>query len=264
MFEEALLRHYQGYLQQLGNLVQQNMPRKTTATGNAPQPKPNFSMLLVAVQCLCKLLDRCSHFNFRLNVMSAVVSRMNLRLPSGGLLAPDCISKLCCQAIEDLFRNDEFGENSLEGVKLISKLIKTKNFNVPPRVLDTFLALSLTRDLRKDDNEDGDDRRKKFNNSNKKNQPFVTKKAKKQHKVDDELEKELKEAEASLDKDEKQKLVGASMTRASSFTRLDDGNPQASLCDIFPRSEECSRFDPVAICLGGSFQVWTLDQRGIL
>jgi len=39
------------------------------------------SLLLIAVQCLTELLTNVPHFNFRINILTAVVARMNIKSP---------------------------------------------------------------------------------------------------------------------------------------------------------------------------------------
>lgn len=209
-YEESILQNYQGFLQQLATIVQENVP--TSGSSSKASANPRFGLLHVAMRCFCELMQKCSHFNFRVNIMSAVVSRMNLRLPEGYAEAagmePDCIARMCCSTIESMFREDEHGENSLDTVKLIAKLVKARDYNVQPMVLDTFLALrlvesssSMNAGARGGDEGDNPKQRKA-------DKQHVSKRQKKKVKVDVEIEQELKEAEAVVDKEEQQKLVG--------------------------------------------------------
>lgn len=209
IYEEALLSAYQAYLQQLAQLAQVYSPVKP---GKTPTVKPNYKVLHTVMKCLCELMDQCSHFNFRLNLFSAVVSRMGLRLPQDAYLDRSglneyVISDLCCESIERLFINDIQGDNSLEVVKLITKLIKSKHFHIRPRVIDTFLVLQLRpEDLRRSvkvEKAAPDNQRKR------KSEKHVSRTQKKKAKIDDELERELKEADAEYDKEWKKKLVSS-------------------------------------------------------
>jgi nucleolar complex protein 3 len=127
------------------------------------------------------------------------VSTKGPRSPNTPL--PDAPSVLCTEAIVALFKQDEVGENALEAVKLISKLIKTKNFHVHPRVLDTFLALSLVIEPTRDDGQAPN--KKPF----KKDPNHIPKRQKKKFKMQQEVHEELKEAEATISQEDKQKLV---------------------------------------------------------
>jgi len=115
------------------------------------------------------------------------------------------VSNKCCKSIATLFTKDETGEYSLEAMKLISRLIKNKNYNVREQVLQTFLYLRLKDELRLPDKEE----EKNKNNNNKrkkKQQPFLTRKARKVLKENKEVEKEMKEYEATIDLERRQKM----------------------------------------------------------
>ncbi len=161
------------------------------------------SILLVAVRCLTELLTSATHFNFRINILMAVVNRMTIRNPPQ-------VSALCCNAVKTLFEKDESGEASLEAVKLISKLIKNKNYNVQDQILRTFVHLKLSSNIHARQNEamnaEQTNGRNKHNNK-KKNQPHVSKKVKKVMKEVKEIQEEMKEAEAVVSKEEKERTV---------------------------------------------------------
>lgn len=159
------------------------------------------SILLVAMRCLTDLLTCATHFNFRINILMAVVNRMTIRHPPQ-------VSALCCNAIKALFEKDESGEASLEAVKLISKLIKSKNFNVQDQILRTFLHLKLSSNIHARQNEEADQAHRKKSLSKKKSQqPHISKNIKKVMKEVKEIQEEMKEAEAVVSKEEKERLV---------------------------------------------------------
>ena len=152
--------------------------------------------MVVAVQCMTDLLKTVPHFNFRVNLLNAVVSYMPMTSP------PE-VSVMCCNCMCTLFADDESGEVSLEAVKLISKMVKNRSYKVPEHVLKTFLHLRLREELNMTPEEKGIKEGKK----RKKDSGHVTRKARKVIKVNDELEKELQEAEAVYDKDARNKMV---------------------------------------------------------
>ncbi|KAJ3174945.1 Nucleolar complex protein 3 [Geranomyces variabilis] len=193
-YEETLLSNYQAYLQVLENTVQSTV--KSTDPADS-------SLLVVAIQCMADLLTTVTHFNFRLNLMTAVVARMTLKTP------PE-VSVICCNAICRIFSEDESGEASLEAVKLIAKAIKAKHYQVHEEVLKTLLNLHLDQAVggKKDDEpwrkkkeraeRDGytNDRKRK------RNEKHVSKKMRKVERRDKEVEKEFKEAEATYDRED--------------------------------------------------------------
>ncbi|KAJ3285481.1 Nucleolar complex protein 3 [Borealophlyctis nickersoniae] len=187
-YEQALLANYQNYLQVLENTI------RSTSTNPTPKTNP---LLLASMQCMTSLLTSVTHFNFRINIMTAVVSRMSLKNP------PE-IPILCCNAICAVFDSDESGEASLEAIKLISKAIKNKNYNVSEEVLKTFLCLRLKDELVVDRG-DGVATVAAGTKRKKKDDKHVSRKMRKVAKKDKEVEKELKEAEAVYDRNDVQK-----------------------------------------------------------
>ncbi|KAI8825104.1 CBF/Mak21 family-domain-containing protein [Fimicolochytrium jonesii] len=192
-YEETLLSNYQAYLQILENTVQATVK----STEEAEQ-----SLLVVAIRCMADLLTSVTHFNFRLNLMTAVVARMTLK-------NPPAVSAICCNALCTVFVADESGEASLEAVKLISKAIKAKHYQVQEEVLNTLLRLRLNKDAKADKKERKlkhyDDKDRHNDRKRKKNDKHVSRKIRKVEKHNKEIEKELKEAEAVYDQDEVQK-----------------------------------------------------------
>jgi nucleolar complex protein 3 len=151
---------------------------------------------VTAMQCLGELLTTLTHFNFRINIMTAVVSKMSTKTPID-------VGIIACNAMRTLFDNDVSGEASCEAVKLISKMIKGKNFKVEESVLKTFLHLKLKDELTIEDVQSGGKNGKKRKRDK---EPHISKKVRKALKKDVEVEKELKEAEAEYSREEKQKL----------------------------------------------------------
>ncbi|KAJ3380299.1 Nucleolar complex protein 3 [Lobulomyces angularis] len=197
-YEESLLSNYQAYLQSIDKCIAEN----TKKNSKKENYKVDESLLIVAVRCLTELLQSVSHFNFRINILMAIVDRMSLKTP------PE-VSILCCNSISNLFDNDITGESSLEAVKLISKMLKQKNFNVTDEVLKTFLHLRLQSELHVEKNTEAEKQDKKTKNKNfnkKKKSPHISNSIRKVMKDYKEIEDEMKEAEAVVNKDEKKKL----------------------------------------------------------
>lgn len=53
------------------------------------------------------------------------------------------VREQCCKCISDLLREDRTGEISLEIVRFVSRLLKTRSYAVEPSVLDVFLSLNI-------------------------------------------------------------------------------------------------------------------------
>lgn len=125
-YERALLTHYQQYLSLL----------ERTWKKNKGQTAAPSRLMVTSMLCMCELLKTAFHFNFRSNLLSIVLRQIN----NGQC---EEVSNGCCSAIEHIFANDSQGEVALEATRVLSKAIKDRGFKVRPNVLRTFLRLPL-------------------------------------------------------------------------------------------------------------------------
>ena len=117
-----------------------------------------------------------------------------------------------------MFRADTTGEPSLEIVRLLNRMIKERRYNVHPEVLSCLLHLRLKSELgvraseTKVDKESGSGVGKALSKGRAAarrakgkavDQPHLSKKAKKALKERKEIEKEMHEAAAEVDKEER-------------------------------------------------------------
>ncbi|GAN09113.1 nucleolar complex-associated protein 3 [Mucor ambiguus] len=184
-YEKALLSNYEMYLKDLNVLL----TKKKT--------EEDASLAFVATRCLCELLIAKTHFNFRLEIMVAVVTRMST-------IKWNESAQLCSEALVTIFENDESGRSSLDAVKMIIRMVKSKGFAISENAINVFLHLRLKDEMAHNyakDNNDDQVGKKRKNNS----KPFLTKKARKTLKETREIEKEFQEAEAVVSKEEKEK-----------------------------------------------------------
>jgi nucleolar complex protein 3 len=125
-YERALLTHYQQFLQLL---------EKTWKLGQIKEEAPS-RLAVTSMLSLCELLKSAFHFNFRSNILSLVVRQMNSR---------NCeeVSNACCKAVSHVFQNDAQGEVAMETARMVSKLIKDYKGILQPEVLRTFAKLPL-------------------------------------------------------------------------------------------------------------------------
>src|SRR3954449_7049390 len=118
------------------------------------------------------------------------------------------MSAMCRDAIIEVFKNDESGEASLDAVKLITKMIKSRGYVVHEEVLNTFLHLRLRDELNiKTSHVDEVKHIKGKKRNLEKTKKHLSRKMRKLEKGRKEVEKELKEAEAVVDKEEKETRV---------------------------------------------------------
>ncbi|KAH6578907.1 hypothetical protein BASA60_003496 [Batrachochytrium salamandrivorans] len=188
-YEESLLGSYQIYLQHLEDLV-----------SNICSSDDNSSIPGVALLCLCDLLKSVPHFNFRLNIMTVVMSSLQrVKIPA--------LIDACCDSFDDLLRGDVSGEASLDAVKLISKFAK-KTHQIRPRIIKTFLSLRLLDELQVES---------------------------------DGVDEELHEAEATVDRAERQKLHSETLKHVFlTYFRILKEAPESPL--VLPALEGLGKF----------------------
>lgn len=94
----------------------------------------------VGLKCLCRLLTEKTHFNFAHNIMDVVVRKL-------GRKEWDPQSQECVDCITAVFKKDTAGNDSLQLVKLIGRIIKSRDYSVHPEVLATLLSLRLKEEI---------------------------------------------------------------------------------------------------------------------
>ncbi|KAG2132483.1 nucleolar complex-associated protein-domain-containing protein [Suillus bovinus] len=186
-WEQGLVLAYQNYLRSL-----------------EAELKAKSELAEVALRCMCTLATEVTHFNFRTNLITCIVARLSKK-------SWDEASDLCMNTLISVFREDQTGAPSLEVVQLLNRMIKERHFNVHPEVLTCLLHLRLKTEL----NVRASDSRVDKNMQSKgkaaarrakgkpTEQPHLSKKAQKALKERKEIEREMRDAEAEVDKEER-------------------------------------------------------------
>ncbi|RFU29965.1 hypothetical protein B7463_g6353, partial [Scytalidium lignicola] len=194
-YEQALVGGYQTYIRGLAKVAQ-------SGNGNILKDE-GPSLASLAIGCACTLLTSVPHFNFRGELLKILVSKLSTRK-----LDVDFVK--CRETIETLFRNDEEGTQSLDAVSLLTKMMKARGYRVDESVLNTFLHLRLLSEFSwkastnhidkpgKDDEPGG--------KRSKKERDFRTKKQRKLLKEQKIVEKEMKQADAIVSHEERDKM----------------------------------------------------------
>ena len=191
-FEQSLLGGYKDYVQTLSRMAL-----------NDGDDDDNSGLSSVAVSCTCALLTSVPHFNCRNELIGVLVRKVSTR-------SVDVDVGKCREALEQLFRDDEEGHASLEAVSQLSKVMKSKIYNVHEGVLNTFLHLRLlsefahkasTNSVDKDEQQNG----RSQNQQPKRKKEFRTKRERKVVRERNEVEKEMKEADAVVGYEERDK-----------------------------------------------------------
>ncbi|KAG1772641.1 nucleolar complex-associated protein-domain-containing protein [Suillus occidentalis] len=180
-------------------LVYQNYLRSLEA-----ELKAKSELAEVALKCMCTLATEVTHFNFRTNLITCIVARLSKK-------SWDEASDLCMNTLISIFREDQTGTPSLEAVQLLNRMIKEKHFNVHPEVLTCLLHLRLKTELnvRASDSKVDKNIQSKGKAAARRakgkptEQPHISKKAQKALKERKEIEREMRDAEAEVDKEER-------------------------------------------------------------
>jgi nucleolar complex protein 3 len=117
----------------------------------------------------------------------------------------------CRETVETLFRNDDDGTPSLDAVSILTKMMKARGYRIDESVLNTFLHLRLlsefswkasTNHIDRLSKEDGGFAAKKL----KEKRVFRTKKERKLMKERKIVEKEMKQADATVSNEERDRM----------------------------------------------------------
>ncbi|KAJ5648089.1 hypothetical protein N7490_004461 [Penicillium lividum] len=191
-FEQGLVSGYKNYVNRLALLAK---PGRNTSEKDA-------SLKSMAINCACTLLQAVPHFNMRNDLIKIIINRLARRL-----VDPDMAK--CRETVEDVFAKDIDGVVSLEIVRLLSKMMKARDFRIHESVLDTFLHLRLLGEFTFKASQDSIDREEEPEPvRNKKQKPtrvFRTKRERKVMKERKVVEKDMKQADALVSHEQRDK-----------------------------------------------------------
>lgn len=128
-FEKSLLANYQKYLQILSI------------------KKDSLYLSFVAIKCLCELLEKKQHFNFRYNIIESLIPHLNS--------SDEKSTEAIFNAITNIFQNDlTKAYISLEIVQVICNFILKRKYIVSEQVTNVFLFLKLSTPMDDDQKND--------------------------------------------------------------------------------------------------------------
>ncbi|KTG33612.1 hypothetical protein cypCar_00012812 [Cyprinus carpio] len=188
-FEEGLVSQYKFYLEDLEQTVK-DWKQKKQKRSQAVSLQSYKGLAEVAIRCICDLLVALPHFNFHNNIVVMVVPLMRDSVKK--------VSEMCCGAVSKLLKQDKLGQASLAVVKVISGMVKGRNYNVKPEVLcreHTGAELSSLSENKRSGNEE------RYRRYCAKKEVHVL-----QGEADKFVQDAAEEAEASESKDKKIKL----------------------------------------------------------
>ncbi|KAI8055872.1 CBF/Mak21 family-domain-containing protein [Syncephalis plumigaleata] len=206
-YEETLVFYYRTYIDSLLREMK----------GGSDMDTSPGSMSYIVTKCICSLLSHLSHFNFRSELIKAIMQRLGARRWSE-------VSIMAQEVVITLFKEDASGEISLEIVKEITHMVKKRDYNVHPQVLATFFHLRLRDELQKPTDDDASSNSK--DKKRKKDKVHLTKRERKRRRVQKEVESEMREAEAEYTREERERMYNETlkMVFVTYFRVLKQGN----------------------------------------
>ncbi|CAN0330738.1 unnamed protein product [Phaeothamnion confervicola] len=117
-YEAALLSNYQVRLRRK-KITVSGFASASASAAAAAADAGRRAAGLCAVRCMCGVLEAHPHFNFRSNLVAAVVPRLSHADPEA--------RRACYECLERLFAADAQGETSLE----VRKLVDGKDAYIP-------------------------------------------------------------------------------------------------------------------------------------
>ncbi|KAF2477541.1 nucleolar complex-associated protein 3 [Lindgomyces ingoldianus] len=192
-FEQKLVSSYQAYVQELAKL---------TKISSSALSEESTSLATVAMSCACNLLVTVPHFNFRGELLKIVIGKLSTKRVDGDFVK-------CRESLETLFQNDEDGNASLDAVTMLTKMMKGKHYNFDESVLNTFLHLRLLSEFTLKASYHSIDKPAVQQYQGKKikeKREFRSKKQRKLLKERKVIEKEMKEADAVVSHEERDRI----------------------------------------------------------
>lgn len=190
-YEHALVTGYQNYVRRLVDLCKK-------------KEKEGEGLKTIALNCVSSLLLTIPHFNFRAELLNVIVAE--LRSKDAG---PHFRKSL--DTLEKFFGADEDGGPSLEAANLLSKMMKGRDYDIREEVLNSFLNLQLLTQLsikHSMSHADRPDDISKLHGRKAKKEKWEhrSKKEKKLARERKAVEKDMREADAAVDFEAREKL----------------------------------------------------------
>lgn len=196
-YEQSLVSSYQTYVKELSKLAKGGSSGKTS--------QDSKSLASVAISCACTLLVAVPHFNFRGELLQILVGKLGQRRVDADFVK-------CRETVETLFRDDDSGIPSLDAVSQLTKMMKSRNYLVDESVLNTFLQLRLLSEFSGKASQNNIDRQSDGEGMTvngkkpKQRKEFRTKKQRKLERERKIIEKEMKEADATVSHEERDRM----------------------------------------------------------
>ncbi|EPY51124.1 Noc2p-Noc3p complex subunit Noc3 [Schizosaccharomyces cryophilus OY26] len=184
-YEQTFLKYYMRFIEILESIL------KSYASLENDVEK---SLYEVAVRCVSRLIEHVPHFNYHDKLLTLAVQQISHKSKRNSF-------DLFINSLTAILKEDNLGRVSLDCVKLLSKMFKHRNYDVLPEVYDLFLHIQVLSDMELKDSSEERSKIKK----RKQDRPHLNKKARKTLKETKEIEKEMKEAEAVISAEDRER-----------------------------------------------------------
>lgn len=191
-YEQNLVLNYKKYVDFLA--------RKALKFAAQPKVTPfDAQMGIITTQAACELAIGLRFFNYRFDLIQ-ILTRRIMRKPQNEQEFK--VFEKSVKTIEDLLVDDqEHGSISFDVVRLLSKSVRRRDFNVDESVINTFLCLTILNDYDPNSSEREDKPKLK-----KKDRVHISKKERKRLKEEKAIDAELRQAEQAITAEERERF----------------------------------------------------------
>lgn len=196
-FEQSLINNYTLYIDNLSKLAKVSLLNSQNNKKITPEQIKKGQLAAKAACELC--LSSLRHFNYRNEIISIVVRRLNRKPNNTEDLE---IFTKCLRVLETLLKDDEEnGDISFDLIRILCHSIRDKKFRVDESVINVFLSLSLLEDYDPNNNKNDSPKQK----LKKKDRVHLSKKERKARKERKEIDEEMRKAEQTITIEEREK-----------------------------------------------------------
>lgn len=185
-FEQNLVVNYKAYIDLLTRL---------SRTPNNDTPI-NVNLGNLATNAAIELTSSSMHFNFRGELLTIIIRRICKPNPSA-----DPFFHKAVKVLEEILNEDEEGNVSVDVVRILSKVLKTRNYNVDESVINVLLSLDILHDYDPNTKREEEVKMK----LRKKDRVHLSKKERKARKERKQIEEEMRAAEQAVSAEEREK-----------------------------------------------------------
>lgn len=192
-FEEGLILNFKEYIETLAVLSKKGKTK--------PEGSEAYTLACSALRAACELILTVPHFNFRVNLLEIIVDKLSTPKRSVDKAYAQAI-----KAVQEIFKADDEGHVSFDLMRLLSKMIKARQYKVHEVVVETFLYLRLLTELNVKASMESVEREDNGPKIKKKDRKHMTKRERKIRKENKKIEEEMQKAESAVSAEERERI----------------------------------------------------------